>query len=460
VTSVKKDSARKKLSKEKLGDVEAQAKAASKQERKFARTLAGVKGNPEEVSGISLQERNQKTKVKALKDSISESQKAHQEAAALHRKSQAILKNMEREKQEAAAKVTQQTQEVNEQSALVKSMSSERTYKDHLKNRQRRLDERFIETRKDEEAKNIKSVDIRAKAIPLVEQRIQKANSLIPLKEEAEDAVEAVKELSGDTAKAAKESKQKNEASLQLKLDKKAVDKASEQESRETDKNEGAQEVSKTSTGDKMKLEAAAKAAEQQLANAREAEATAKERETEMENKEAALETDKPCSSCEKAQEEIAKKNEIIDMQAKKEEEQEEETKTEEEMSKNAEGKKLEKVDEQKREAEDMAKQEKKAAAEAEASQEETEAKLNIANKEIAKNDKKVEKLEAEVKNGDVSKKETLDQAKSDAADSKAEKEALKQKAKEAKKVAPDSKSNNAQASNSSWVLNWNSFSW
>merc|ERR1712072_937757 len=98
--------------------------------------------------------------------------------------------------------------------------------------------------------------------------------------------------------------------------------------------------------------------------------------------------------------------------------------------------------------------------AEAEASQEETEAKLNIANKEIAKNDKKVEKLEAEVKNGDVSKEETLDQAKSDAADSKAEKEALKQKAKEAKKAAPDSKSNNAQASNSSWVLNWNSFSW
>merc|ERR1712159_168549 len=103
------------------------------------------------------------------------------------------------------------------------------------------------------------------------------------------------------------------EAVLQLKLDKKSVDKTEEKVSTETTKNQGAENNLQSAEQSKAKIAAEAKVAAQKEANAEEEEAAAKERAVQIKNEVAAA--DQPCSSCEKAQEEIAKKNEIIDMQ-------------------------------------------------------------------------------------------------------------------------------------------------
>merc|ERR1719183_693649 len=107
---------------------------------------------------------------------------------------------------------------------------------------------------------------------------------IIPLKEEAELAVDSVKELTKAAASTSKESKQKKEAVLQLKLDKKSVDKTEEKESTETTKNQGAENNLQSAEQSKAKIAAEAKVAAQKEANAEEEEAAAKEQAVQIKN--------------------------------------------------------------------------------------------------------------------------------------------------------------------------------
>merc|ERR1719506_2269420 len=127
------------------------------------------------------------------------------ESLALIHKGKKLSTDLEDSRKQAEAKAAGIVQEVEEQTALVKSMSSETTFKDHLKNRQRTLDIKFEKLGKEKAENKITSVDMRAKAIPLVEKRIANANELVPLKAKAEDAVDAVKESTDRGKEASKE---------------------------------------------------------------------------------------------------------------------------------------------------------------------------------------------------------------------------------------------------------------
>lgn len=95
--------------------------------------------------------------------------------------------------------------EMKEQMDIVASMSSEATYKKHLKDFQIKMDVRVIHASKDRDDKQIKAVEIRAKAIPQVQERIDNAKSLIPLKRKAHESVSTLRETLTESSKVTNE---------------------------------------------------------------------------------------------------------------------------------------------------------------------------------------------------------------------------------------------------------------